>query len=342
MSNDGTTKRDPRQRAVRRTKREGRGACQRVAAPEPSATTSSALTAPRASAASAGAIHSAASAGSASSPVTAGSAATAADTVGGREPIIAASVARQIVRGTADVARVAAHEIADAPRRRGEAPSGVGGDVAQAPAAGEPQSRHRPDAAFLARGVDRVRVQQHLDLALPALPRPAVGAARQAVEQRPSDGRRQRRRDDGGSGGGAREPRVGTRRGEREPVAGKMRVQRGDQRLRLVVGEVVDPRFEHDVVAARDQRDRIGGEHEIVACVEPGAERAKRRDRRIGGEPERVQRCRVEAVVEFARRLREQREARERGRRGERDRRTRVEAGNDQREVHGSRRGARL
>ncbi len=76
--------------------------------------------------------------------------------------------------------------------------------------------------------------------------------------------------------------RVGPRRDEREAVVGEMRVERRDQRVGVVAREIVDDAGECDVVAADDERHRVGGEPVGVGRVDAERRRADRRERPIG------------------------------------------------------------
>jgi hypothetical protein len=125
---------------------------------------------------------------------------------------------------------------------------------------------------------------------------------------------------------------------EREAVGGEVRVQRLDERVGLERLQVLGARRERDIVAARDQRHRVGGEHEVRIGLGARAEHRERRDRhvvrRVGrrGAERGEDRGRVAARLDA--RLRPRREARERARCGERGAIERREAGNDEREAH--------
>ena len=71
----------------------------------------------------------------------------------------------------------------------------------------------------------------------------------------------------------AHEPGVGTRRHEKNAVAGEMRVQRRHEHRSIVGAEVANDAGETDVVVARHERHGIGGEPDVL----PGIH-AERRD----------------------------------------------------------------
>ena len=149
-----------------------------------------------------------------------------------------------------------------------------------------PRARRSPDARAAASAISFCQRCQM----------PPSAPSRQMRKDRPGDARRRAASSRGPACARcATNHASGRAAAEREAVAGEVAIERRDERARLRRRRDRRRACEQDdVVAAGDERHRIGAQHVGVAGVEARAERSERRDRRVAAaQSERVERARL-------------------------------------------------
>ena len=239
---------------------------------------------------------------------------------------------RQRIGRKSDAARESSRKVAGLVAAREHIRQRRLDDVAQTSVPGKPHARNRRQPERRALVIDRVLVEDHLNLDLPALPRLPIATSRKESGNRPAERGVERRRRKIERALGVREPRRGPRGRKGHAVFGEVIVEARDQRPGFVVAKIGDAAGQHDEIAIGDERDRRCRHDVFVADRKIGAERAERRKRRLARQAQRDARRCTEAARFERRRFRIAPERARRAKRREWRRVALEQAGNAERQ----------